>query len=466
MAQSSNKLNSNLQKLLLQFLAISSFPLFLERLFSAENHISSQWFHIIAWLVFADLLIVFLLVFFGKITIPKLIFKILLSIASIWMVLLLLMSADRLYGRWNVATSTTNHSIPLYPPNKMVHYQSFEMDFKLQINEYGFRGSNAVQKEKNKTRIACIGDSFTLGWGIEQEQSWPFLLQNKMQENAINTEVLNWGKGGHHPADYYKVAREMIPQWQPDFLIVATLQFEDLFQLALHENLISNKSSQRGGSWLERLRYILFPNITERIEAIPLEENKIDPEWKAQAKRIKQQWPKPAALFFQTLPDTVQQYFNEGQINPWMMDMNMRFPNWTDSLFRPSFDLEELATDYKENMNGIEQLCTEYGVKCIFTTIPFRGTLSSGESEMLKAVGIDFDRDRARDFNDKWNQLIKTKALTVTENDTCMAVQLKSFNKALYYNLDGHFTAAGNRAFLECFYKHIKESIVSYLEKT
>ena len=44
-----------------------------------------------------------------------------------------------------------------------------------------------------KTRIICSGDSFTLGFGVDNEHTWP---QQLAARNA-NLETVNMGQGGY-----------------------------------------------------------------------------------------------------------------------------------------------------------------------------------------------------------------------------------------------------------------------------
>lgn len=372
--------------------------------------------------------------------------------------LLLLVFADRMYGRVQSKLNKTVDCGALYPPNKLVHYQSFEMDFHLRINEYGFRGPQNLKKEKTKKRIACIGDSFTLGWGVEEEQAWPTLLQRRLQIDSLDVEVLNWGKGGHQPEDYLAVAKEMIPQWKPDLVIVTILQFEDLFQLALSQSLVKNKYSQKGRSWSTELAYRLFPNTWERLNAIPLDE-KIDPEWEAQANRIWEQWPKDALEHFENLPDSVQQYFLSGELNPWMMDMNMRYPNWTDSLFMKEHIFDELMYDYFLKMNEIKNITSQYGGSIVFQTVPFKGMLSEADKKQLEAVGIKFNEQLAAQFDNKWNKALSNRGFSILSLESCMQSMSKRYTKSLYYNLDGHLTQTGNQAYLSCIYPVVRSRV-------
>jgi len=64
----------------------------------------------------------------------------------------------------------------------------------LTVNAQGFRGKHEYAKTPppGTTRILCSGDSFTLGWGVDDERTWCALL-----EKGSGLEVVNMGQGGY-----------------------------------------------------------------------------------------------------------------------------------------------------------------------------------------------------------------------------------------------------------------------------
>jgi len=64
----------------------------------------------------------------------------------------------------------------------------------LTINAQGFRGTREYAKTPppGVTRILCSGDSFTLGWGVDDADTWCALLE---RDPAL--EIVNMGQGGY-----------------------------------------------------------------------------------------------------------------------------------------------------------------------------------------------------------------------------------------------------------------------------
>ncbi|NMC35719.1 hypothetical protein GYA49_01600 [Candidatus Beckwithbacteria bacterium] len=64
-----------------------------------------------------------------------------------------------------------------------------------QTNSQGFRNSQDFSQKipDGKTRIICLGDSFTMGYGVDNDQTWCAELQNQNQ----NYQTVNMGQGGY-----------------------------------------------------------------------------------------------------------------------------------------------------------------------------------------------------------------------------------------------------------------------------
>lgn len=65
----------------------------------------------------------------------------------------------------------------------------------LRTNSQGFRANADFTKAvpAGKTRIICSGDSFTLGYGMDNDHTWPQLLDSRFP----NIETVNMGQGGY-----------------------------------------------------------------------------------------------------------------------------------------------------------------------------------------------------------------------------------------------------------------------------
>ena len=101
----------------------------------------------------------------------------------------------------------------------------------VRINQHGVREREELGPEKKpaaQKRIVCIGDSFTFGWGIPEEQCWVRLLENQMREPGKDIRTVNCGAAGAVCVDeYWWGLRNRFHVFQPDAVIV-TLCLNDL----------------------------------------------------------------------------------------------------------------------------------------------------------------------------------------------------------------------------------------------
>src|SRR5262249_33434095 len=103
-------------------------------------------------------------------------------------------------------------------------------DVVVGVNSLGFRGPECTREKGPRRRIAAIGDSFTLGWGVNFEDAWTTRLGNALNESGQSVELLNLGQGGAYPRVYADIARRAVPMLKPDLVLVAILEGDDLQQ--------------------------------------------------------------------------------------------------------------------------------------------------------------------------------------------------------------------------------------------
>jgi hypothetical protein len=85
----------------------------------------------------------------------------------------------------------------------------------------GFRESEFEWvKGKGTYRIAVIGDSFTFGQGIPQQDRFTDLLGRLLDGKTARYEVLNFGKPGAETVDHVVILRDVALRTKPDFILL------------------------------------------------------------------------------------------------------------------------------------------------------------------------------------------------------------------------------------------------------
>jgi lysophospholipase L1-like esterase len=83
------------------------------------------------------------------------------------------------------------------------------------INRLGLRGAEVVlPKAAGERRLVCFGDSITFGYGVNEDETYPFALEQALGEGSV--EVVNAGVTGYTSHQSLGLARRLLPELQPD----------------------------------------------------------------------------------------------------------------------------------------------------------------------------------------------------------------------------------------------------------
>jgi len=93
----------------------------------------------------------------------------------------------------------------------------------LRINSFGFRGRElTIPKPAGTFRVAVIGDSVTLGWGVADDETFSAqleaLLQHRFPDQGI--EIVNLGVGGYDTRQEVTLLRRYVARLEPDLALV------------------------------------------------------------------------------------------------------------------------------------------------------------------------------------------------------------------------------------------------------
>lgn len=128
---------------------------------------------------------------------------------------------------------------------------------RLEFNRFGYRGPDpaALEKPAGVKRLLVLGDSFVLGWGIDDEEDTiPGQLRARLAAEGQRWEVVNGGyRGGHAPDAYHAFLRREGIALQPDAVVIVLFTGNDLNDVANHRWL---ETDERGGpTRLDTIRF-------------------------------------------------------------------------------------------------------------------------------------------------------------------------------------------------------------------
>ncbi len=125
------------------------------------------------------------------------------------------------YGIW-AGTPGGSRELILGPENfRAIH----------RYNNMGFRGKDIPVNSLAKIRVACIGDSFTEGYGAQEDETWPAVLDRKLA--SIGGEAYNMGRAGSQSDIYADIIRKVaVPLKVTDIVVcMITSDFRYGFEL-------------------------------------------------------------------------------------------------------------------------------------------------------------------------------------------------------------------------------------------
>ncbi|MCB0333512.1 MAG: SGNH/GDSL hydrolase family protein, partial [Bdellovibrionales bacterium] len=105
-------------------------------------------------------------------------------------------------------------------PNLHVDFQGVPV----RTNSCGMRGKEISTIKPERTyRVAFLGDSFTFGWGVNEEEAFPWIVEKILQEHAsegVNVEIINMGVPGYSTFQQVALFEEKGLDFAPDAVVL------------------------------------------------------------------------------------------------------------------------------------------------------------------------------------------------------------------------------------------------------
>ena len=103
-------------------------------------------------------------------------------------------------------------------PNHEASFRGRDFNIKVRSNAYGFRDTEyQFGRRAGMKRVIVLRDSYTWGWGVEQEEIFCEVAERKMK----NTEFINLGHNAYGTAQEYLLFKKSGIQFSPDLTVLA-----------------------------------------------------------------------------------------------------------------------------------------------------------------------------------------------------------------------------------------------------
>jgi len=138
-------------------------------------------------------------------------------------------------------------------PNARYGHHSPDVDVEFRINGQGMRADHdfAYQKPEGVRRIVCLGDSFTAGYEVQQEETFACVLERTLAARGHRVEVLNAGVSGFSNAEEVLYLERELWRYDPDVVLLS------FFANDLDDNLRTGLFGLQDGALVARAeRYV------------------------------------------------------------------------------------------------------------------------------------------------------------------------------------------------------------------
>ncbi len=338
----------------------------------------------------------------------------------------------------------------IFNPFTRIISQTIEYKYEVYVNNNGFRDVKNPIAQPVKYRIMAIGDSFTYGWGVEIEQSWPKVLEGILNEQGLNVEVDDLGKPGAGPKEYAEIAEKAIAVLKPDLVIVGILQGDDLAQSRPGpESGVAEqpeKSLRQTLAGLIRRIYPYTASLIAKNFTPVITDAKIHQAWKEQAGQTLARFNPEQKERFNLLDEEVKKIFLSGEFNPAVIYLAITNPDYfleLESLENPK--TREHIKEMAKELERIKNDADKYKARVMVVFIPHRIYISEADFNTPRRFGFNLDP-----------QMLTSEAMDQAIADACQRDGLEflqftgqfrtaSKNTSLFFRLDGHLNPAGHQ---------------------
>jgi len=108
-------------------------------------------------------------------------------------------------------------------PGASYRHKSADIEVWFQINGQGMRDRRdfAYEKPPGTKRIVVLGDSFTAGYEVAGDQTYPSVLERELRKSGQRVEVLNTGVSGFGNAEELLYLERELWKYAPDLVVLS-----------------------------------------------------------------------------------------------------------------------------------------------------------------------------------------------------------------------------------------------------
>ena len=381
--------------------------------------------------------------------------------------------ADRLVGRF--IEKPADAAGLIFPPGSALTYRTPEFSFTANINRLGFRDREFALTKEAGTRILVIGDSFTYGWGVGVEQSWPKVVEAGLRGRGYDVEVANLGQPGASPVVYAQTAARAIPLLKPDIVVVGVTLGDDLAQLkgegetskshpGAGRQEAAGRPRQGGVSGLAgAVVGRLYPNFLFLLRRRAVGRQTVNAEWESQAGEILRTLTPEERGRFDRLDREVKESFLRGELNPDLLQGSLKRPDYfleTLDMSRPA--VRAMVSTMGQSLTTVKEVAAGNRAEVLVVTIPYKVYASRRDLDSSRRLGLSLVPEMVT--SNAAGEAIGAACASagVRVFDLTGAFRAEAEGASLFFELDGHLNQKGH----EVFARLLTPALEGYLSQT
>ncbi len=318
-------------------------------------------------------------------------------------------------------------------PDSHAEIRQRDFAYVQRVNHLGLRGKDiTVEKPAGTRRVLMLGDSFTMGKGVEDDETFSVLVEHGLSEAMAkcgggSVEVLNGGVDSYAPLLSYLQLKRNLARLSPD-LVILNLDNSDLVQEAAYRQQAVRDA--RG-----------------EIEAVPQ-------VWQQSAYERLLGWSSRHLFFTRALLVYANRALSHRQLTVRQVVNEAGREHFAHTL-EGDIDRSAQWRDVFDSINLIKLLSDSLGAKFVLSTYPWAHQL--GEKGWVPGRFA---------FMTKGERTSDLTRLTIRERSAALGIDLfealPTFaayqgSEALYFDYDPHWTPAGQRLMAEGLQHYIEE---------
>ncbi len=343
-------------------------------------------------------------------------------------------------------------------PNSFGIDNALEYKTYYYINSFGFRDKEyTLEKPNNTFRIIMLGDSYTEGMGVQQNEAFSKILENRLnielKYSNLSFEVINKGVMSWTTVLHYLWIKNEGVKFKPDLVILnfdnndiagdiimeKVSKYDDNNTLIAVDGTIDNPSETTLFKRLNSNKFYLF----NAIKRFHLSFTKNDLKGYNSEKF--------GQIFFE--PN-----FTEEKCFGWHGDLRKGVARDTLLFTRDNYTKDDLKY-YENSLNyavKLNNILKEKNISFIFTTYPYGHQVSTNEwVEGRKFLCAEPEKVYSIESCSFAENYLIQKNISVF--NTCPLFRGYSGTEKLFYSIDSHFNVNGHKFMADLYFERIKE---------